>query len=94
MESNRRPRNILFRVFDLIAQKADVVVAPIVVGRDEHRPAQSGKELWRKCKGARRKIECAGGVEVRQPGKMIQPMVPITPNHRIFESRPIAVMLP
>src|SRR5207248_5672331 len=51
-------------VFDFGAQEADVVVAPIIVGADQQRRAQSGEERPPEMEGARRKIEGASGIKV------------------------------
>ena len=40
------------------------------------------------------KSKARAALKCVSPAKMIQPIVPITPNHNIFESRPMAVMLP
>ncbi len=52
----------------LRAEKADVVVAPVVVGGHQQPRAQAQREAARKLKGMRRKAEGAGGAEVAESG--------------------------
>ena len=45
------------RIFHLIAQKTNVVVAPVIVGGDQHRAAEPVEKAARKGERARRKVE-------------------------------------
>ncbi len=62
---NERARNVAARIFDLAAKEADVVVAPVIVGRHQHRRAHAEKKLVRQPKCTGREVESARRVEVR-----------------------------
>ena len=85
IDSSKRAGNVAGRIFDLIAQKTNVVVAPVIVGRDQHRAAQAVEKSLRKCKCARQENRMpAPLLKWVSPAKMIQPIVPITTTHSTF----------
>ncbi len=55
-------------VADLAADEADVVVAPVVVGRDQHPGTQAEEEAVVEMEGPGREVEGQVGVEVHQSG--------------------------
>ncbi len=65
---DQRARDGAARVLHFPAQKAHVVVAPIVVGGDQHRRTHAHEECRRQGERAGGKVEGARGAEVRQPG--------------------------
>src|SRR6185437_11896315 len=66
---NHRARDVAFRLFDLAAKKADVVIAPVVIDGNQHSAAQACEKRIRAiAERIRWKAEGARSAEVREPG--------------------------
>ena len=60
---------LFWRFFHFIAKKADIVISPIVVNRNEHCRAESKEEAARERKCVRRKIKCHRTLEMSDSRK-------------------------
>ena len=69
MDSSSARGMVLPGILYFIAQKANIVVAPIVVGGDEHGRAQAQEKIVRQGESARRKAEGPAGIEVSESRK-------------------------
>ncbi len=55
-------------VADLAAEQRDVVVAPVVIGGDEHGGGEAGEECWGRVKGSGRDVDGLADVAVEEAG--------------------------
>src|SRR6185437_10373281 len=65
---DNRTRDVSCRVLNFSAEIGNVVIAAIVIHRDERRTGEPVEESFGEMKDAWRKIECHPAIEVNEPG--------------------------
>ena len=68
MDSSSARGMVLAGILYFVAQKANVVVAPVIISGDQHGRAQSEEKIVRQGESAGRKAEGARGIEVGEAG--------------------------